>query len=119
MGSLGVAAALAAAGLALSDRVGAAAPAGMPAGSVTGQGVVISATPLGDNEVVLCLVDAARDRLAVYVADARRTRLKLLAVRDLSADWALTDYNNDPPLPKDIRARAEKAAGAARPEAAP
>jgi hypothetical protein len=44
----------------------------------------------------------------VYVADAKRSRLKLLAVRDIAADWALTDYNNDPPLPKDVRTRVEK-----------
>ena len=57
----------------------------------------------------------SRERMAVYVADGRRSRLKLLAVRDLSADWALTDYNNDPPLPKDVRARAEKTAESAAP----
>ena len=57
---------------------------------------------------MICIVDAARQRLVVYLADAKRSRLKLLAVRDVSADWALTDYNNDPPLPKDVRARVEK-----------
>ena len=69
--------------------------------------VVVAVTPMGDGSVLVCLVDRTKDRLAVYVADARRSRLKLLAVRDISADWALTDYNNDPPLPKDIRARVE------------
>ncbi len=70
--------------------------------------IAIAATPMGETNVVLCLVDLRRDRLAVYQADARRSRLKLLAVRDISADWMLTDYNNDPPLPKDIRARVER-----------
>ena len=69
--------------------------------------VVVAVTPMGDGSVLVCLVDRTKERLAVYVADARRSRLKLLAVRDISADWALTDYNNDPPLPKDIRARVE------------
>ena len=69
--------------------------------------VVVSATPMGEREVVICLVDTARQRLAVYLADGRRSRLKLLAVRDISADWELTDWNNDP-LPKEIRARLKK-----------
>ena len=66
------------------------------------------ATPMGDEaSVVICLVDTARERLVVYLADGRRSRLKLLAVRDISADWALSDYNNDPPLPADVRSRVE------------
>jgi hypothetical protein len=107
--------ALVGAGLMFSGRADPAAFAEVRAGQVTGQGLVVSATPLGDNEVVICLVDTSRERMAVYLADGRRSRLKLLAVRDISADWALTDYNNDPPLPKDIRARVEKAAEAALP----
>ena len=51
------------------------------------------------------------------MADTRRSRLKLLAVRDISADWALSDYNNDPPLPKDVRARVEALKGTGRPAA--
>jgi len=70
--------------------------------------VVVSTTPLGEREVLICLVDTARERLAVYLADGRRNRLKLLAVRDISADWELSDWNNDPPLPADIRARLRK-----------
>jgi hypothetical protein len=107
--------ALAGAGLMFSGRAGPAAFAEVRGGQASGQGLVVSATPLGDNEVVICLVDTSRERMAVYVADGRRSRLKLLAVRDVSADWALTDYNNDPPLPKDVRARVEKAAESASP----
>ena len=88
-----------------------------------GPNVIVSATPMGDSSVVICVVDTAKERLAVYVADARRSRLKLLAVRDISADWALTDYNNDPPLPKDVRARieslTEKGSGPSAPEETP
>ena len=51
----------------------------------------------------------------VYLADGKRTRLKLLAVRDISADGALSDYNNDPPYPKDIRRRVEAFSGAVEP----
>ena len=101
--------ALAGVGLAVAGRADSAAFAQVRAGQASGEGLVVSATPLGDNEVVICLVDTSRQRMAVYLADGRRSRLRLLAVRDLSADWSLSDYNNDPPLPKDIRARTEKA----------
>ena len=119
LGLLGLGSVLAGLGLALSasgasGRFGSGAPwaeAGQPSPNM-----LVSATPLGDNEVVICLVDTAQQRLMVYLADAKRSRLKLLAVRDIAADWALTDYNNDPPLPKDVRARAEKGIEGVRPE---
>ena len=71
-------------------------------------------TALPGGEVMICLTDAAAQRLAVYVADPKKSRLRLLAVRDVSADWMLSDYNNDPPLPKELRARVEKQAEAVR-----
>jgi len=74
-------------------------------------GAVVSTARLSDSEVVICIMDTVRQRLVVYVADTKRSRLRLLAVRDVSADWALTDYNNDPPLPKDVRARVEGGSG--------
>jgi len=79
----------------------------LPGGS-SAENLAVVATPMGDEaSVVICLVDTARERLVVYLADGRRSRLKLLAVRDISADWALSDYNNDPPLPADVRSRVE------------
>jgi len=80
--------------------------------------VGMTTTALGDNEAVICLVDRARERLLVYQVDVKRARMKLLAARDISADWLLADWNNDPPLPKEIRTRIEKASETARPAAA-
>ena len=100
--------------LALAAGVTGAGPSGAAPANV-----VVSATPLGERDVLICLVDTARQRLAVYLADGRRSRLKLLAVRDISADWELSDWNNDPPLPSDIRGRVRKpnqAAGGAAEE---
>lgn len=112
---LGVGLALAGAGMLFSDRSGSAAFAQMNAATARSEGLVVSTTALGDNEAIICLVDTSQQRLLVYVADAKRSRLKLLAARDISADWSLTDWNNDPPLPKDIRTRADKALEGARP----
>lgn len=122
LGMLGAGLALAGAGLLVSGRDGAMAFAanaiGGP-GEAAASGMVLSSTPLGENRVLICLVDTARQRLAVYTADAKRNRLKLLAVRDLSADWTLTDYNNDPPLPKEIQTRVEKWKETSQPAADP
>ena len=114
LGACGVVAVLGL-GMLLADRMGPTAFSQVPAAVAAASGVVVTSAPLPDNEVMICILDTARQRLAVYVADAKRTRLKLLAVRDISADWSLTDWNNDPPLPKDVRARADKAAESARP----
>lgn len=110
-GALGLAA-----GLALSASGG--SPPGS-SGRTAASDVVVSSTALGDSEVVITILNVPEQRLAVYAADAKRVRLKLLAVRDISADMALTDYNNDPPLPRDIRARVDKGAEAPRPVPAP
>jgi len=98
--------------LALWSCLGPTATAGGAPAAAMGQGqaggILVSTTALPDNDVVICLLDTNRDRLLVYMADGKRSRLRLLAARDVSADWSLTDFNNDPPLPKDIRARLEK-----------
>jgi len=109
LGMLGAGMALLGIGLVVSGRsdslaLAAGATGAMPSGDARAN-VVVSATALGERDVLICLVDTARQRLVVYLADGRRSRLKLLAARDISADWELSDWNNDPPLPREIRAR--------------
>jgi len=104
---LGVGLALLGVGIAVGSRGNTAVWAALTEPPPPGE-TLLSATPLGGDRIVVCLLDTRRDRLMVYLADGKRSRLKLLAVRDISADWALSDYNNDPPLPKDIRQRVEK-----------
>jgi hypothetical protein len=106
-GALGLAA-----GLALSASAG--SPSGLSGRSAAGD-VVVSTSAMGDSEVVITILNVPEQRLAVYLADAKRTRLKLLAVRDISADMSLTDYNNEPPLPREIRARVDKGPEAPKP----
>jgi len=114
LGVAGVCLALGGAGLVFSALAGLPAPADSKS-ERPAAAVVVSTTALGESEAMICLLDTARQRLAVYVADAKRSRLRLLAVRDISADMMLTDFNNDPPLPKDVRARMDKAVESARP----
>jgi hypothetical protein len=109
-----------AAGLVLWAAVGSSAAPGRSGGAAGD--VVISTTVMPDGEVVVTILNVPLERMALYAADAKRSRLRLLAVRDISADMGLTDYNNDPPLPrdiKDIRARLDKGAEAPRPAPAP
>jgi hypothetical protein len=113
LGALGV-------GLAVSGRSGDeawAASAAQEALSAPGNaGALVSTSVLSDSEVVICIVVPQRHRLAVYVADAKKGRLRMLAVRDISADWTLADWNNDPPLPKDVRARVDKLLESGKPD---
>ena len=118
VGLVGVGLAVLGIGLAIAGRGGSQAFGEVAFPMAPGQppaGIGITATPLGDSEVIVSLVDRTRERLLVYQVDVKRGRMKLLAARDISADWLLTDWNNDPPLPKDIRTRVEKGAEAARP----
>jgi len=121
LGLLGTGLALVGIGLVISGpgAPGSAAFADGGEGSVapgsSGRALVVSTAALSDGNALICLVDTSRQRLAVYLTDVKRSRLKLLAVRDLEADWALTDYNNDPPLPKDVRALVGKWTESVRP----
>ena len=117
-GLVGVGLAVLGIGLAIAGRGGSEALGEMAFPPPPGQplaNVGITTTALGDNEVIVSLVDRTRERLLVYQVDVKRGRMKLLAARDISADWLLTDWNNDAPLPKDIRARIEKGTEAVRP----
>ncbi len=107
LAGLGTAVVLLGLGIAVGSREHAAVWAARTEAPAPGE-TLLSATTMGGDRVLVCLLDTGRDRLMVYLADGKRSRLKLLAVRDISADWALSDYNNDPPLPRDIRQRVEK-----------
>jgi hypothetical protein len=117
LGALGLTAGLVGAGLALAASASSSAPADTARRSASD--FVVTSTAMPDGDVAVTILDVAQQRLAFYVADAKRTRLKLLAVRDISADMSLTDWNNDPPLPKDVRAMVEKRADAVRPAPVP
>jgi hypothetical protein len=114
---LGLAAGLTVAGLTLSASAGSPAPAEAAVRRAASD-CVVSSTAMPDGEVAITLLDLASQRLVVYVADAKRSRLKLLAVRDISSDMLLTDYNNDKPLPREIKALLENK-GAESPKSAP
>jgi hypothetical protein len=111
VGLAGIGLAILGVGLAVSSRTGSEAWAEVPLPASFGQpppGVGMMAVSLGEGEVAVCLTDRSRERLLVYQVDAKRGRMKLLAARDIAADWLLTDWNNDPPLPKDVRVRVER-----------
>jgi hypothetical protein len=107
--AVGLAALVAAAGLFLAGGGGDAEAA--PAAGSDGADWRVEVAPLGEGGALVVLVSPTRQRLMVYRVDDRRTQLKLLAVRDVGADWALTDYNNERPLPQTVREWVLKAAG--------
>lgn len=51
----------------------------------------------GAGTQILYLIDPQQKVLSVYEFDARKTKLKLAAVRHYSADQLLSEFNNDSP----------------------
>ncbi len=61
--------------------------------------------PLGEKKLGVFIIDAQTMRLLVYAIDSESRQLKLMAVRDISQDVRLSHWNNDKPLPEEIRKR--------------
>jgi hypothetical protein len=76
-------------------------------GAATGSRFTMTTGPLGgsSNASVVYIVDSQTMRLLAYSIDPGTKMLKLMAVRDISADARMTYYNNDKPLPEDVRSR--------------
>lgn len=64
----------------------------------------VVAQPIGDRKFGSFVIDTQTMRLMVYTFDFNKNQLKLVAVRDISEDIALSQYNNAKPWPEDIRA---------------
>ena len=60
---------------------------------------------LGEKKLGVFIIDAQTMRLLVYAIDSESRQLKLMAVRDISQDVRLSHWNNDKPLPEEIRKR--------------
>jgi hypothetical protein len=75
----------------------------------------MTTSPLGDKRQGVFILDAETMRLLVYTVGTDARQLKLVAVRDLSQDVRLSHFNNERPLPEEIRRRVdagdEEAAG--------
>jgi hypothetical protein len=69
---------------------------------------------LGDKRVAAMVIDARTMRLLVYAFDFNKNRMQLVAVRDITQDVSLTQYNNARPWPEDIRKMLEAGQGEGR-----
>ncbi|MBN2583547.1 MAG: hypothetical protein JXL80_10800 [Planctomycetes bacterium] len=67
----------------------------------------MTTAPLGDKKQGVFIIDAETMRLLVYAVNSDTRQLKLVAVRDLSQDVRLSHFNNERPLPDDIRKRVD------------
>jgi hypothetical protein len=61
---------------------------------------VTQESPTGGQSIVL--IDAKDKVFSVYEYDARKSKLKLSAVRQFHADHQLAEFNNDAPFVSDI-----------------
>lgn len=61
------------------------------------------------------LLDTASHRVCVYRILTTASRLRLMAVRDFSADLKLSDFNNAAPTPEQVKAMLRMGIGGGKP----
>lgn len=76
--------------------------AGVGRGESAGDLIALTSDLGGSGVQSLVLIDQPRKVLSIYEYDARKTKLKLSAVRHYAGDQELSEYNNDAPFVADI-----------------
>jgi hypothetical protein len=85
----------------ISQR-GAAVPA-----AASGTELIVVPTPLGEKGQMLTVVDARQRVLSVYHIDLTG-KVALRSVRNITWDLQMEHYNNENPLPREIRSLLEQ-----------
>jgi hypothetical protein len=62
----------------------------------------------GDKSQLLAVIDPKQRVMSVYRIDAASAKIALKSVRNLQWDLQLTDFNNEAPLPQEIRSLSEQ-----------
>ncbi len=79
------------------------APAATPPGAAAGAELIVVPMTLGDKSQMLTVVDPRQRALAVYHIDAATGKIALKSVRNIHWDLQIDNFNNDKPLPQEIR----------------
>ncbi len=88
-----------------------AAPATWPGG----QHIYMMPAQLNSNAWGFVLLDTRLHRVCVYRLLTTASRLRLMAVRDFSADLRLSDFNNAAPTPEQVKAMLRVGIGGGKP----
>jgi hypothetical protein len=84
------------------------APPPMPPTAAAGTELIVVPMTLGDKGQMLTVVDPRRRVLSVYHIDAATGKIALKSVRNIQWDLQINDFNNDKPLPQEIRSSLEQ-----------
>lgn len=80
-----------------------------PAAAVTnGEGMIVVPSSLGDRTQIITVIDPAQQVMCVYHIDLSTGKIALKSVRKIAWDLQITDFNNENPLPQEIRSRLEQ-----------
>jgi hypothetical protein len=84
------------------------APATMPPAATAGTELIVVPMTLGEKGQMLTVVDPRQRVLGVYHIDAASGRIALKSVRNIRWDLQIDNFNNDKPLPQEIRSSLEQ-----------
>ena len=82
-------------------------PPAAPA-AATGSELIVVPAMLGDKAQILTVVDPRQQVMSVYHIDLVTGKIALKSVRKIVWDLQITDFNNENPLPQEIRSRLEQ-----------
>ncbi|MBN1396327.1 MAG: hypothetical protein JW959_14985 [Pirellulales bacterium] len=85
-----------------------AVPALRTPAATAGTELIVVSTPVGDNVLMLTVVDPRRKAMSVYHIETATGKITLKSVRDIQWDLQITDLNNENPLPQEIRSLLEQ-----------
>jgi hypothetical protein len=84
-------------------------PAFQAAGSLQGNGELITSTAMtSDNRQLVTIIDPKTRVLAVYVVDGTTGNVALKSVRNFHWDLQLVEFNGSNPLPREIQSLIEQ-----------
>jgi hypothetical protein len=76
--------------------------------AMAGSELIVVPTPLGEKAQMLTVVDPRQRVLAVYHIDLTTGKITLKSVRNIQWDLQISDFNNESPVPKEIRSSLEQ-----------
>lgn len=80
----------------------------MPAPPTAGGDLIAMPTPMGEKGQMLTVIDPKQQTIGVYWIEMPSGKISLRSVRNIHYDLQMTDFNGDPPLPREIRLQLEQ-----------
>lgn len=74
-----------------------------PSQMLGARGIFMMPAQLGPQSYGLYLMDVDAGTICVYRTNPENSRLRLMAARSFKNDSFLEDYNNEPPVPRDVQ----------------